>query len=70
MTKEQFVKKFALELAKVRKAKGISQQEILDETGINIARIEAMESCPGLYCYYRICQYLRVPLKMVLEIFN
>ncbi len=66
MTKEQFLKVFAIELAKERKRLRISQQEILDETGINIARIEAMERCPGLFCYYQLCLYIGIPFETIL----
>ena len=67
MTKEEFQKIIGKELAKERKQKGISQQQVIDETGINISRIEAYRQCPGMYCFYCLCEYLRISPICILE---
>ncbi len=67
MTDDQFRKATAEELAKVRTSLGISQQEIFDETGIHIGRIESMGRPMNLFCYYRICKYLGIQFQPILE---
>ncbi len=67
MTDDQFRKAAAEELAKERTRLGISQQEIFDETGIHIGRIECMGQPMNLFCYYRICKYLGIPFQTILD---
>lgn len=67
MKDDQFRRAAAEEIAKQRTNLGISQQEIFDETGIHIGRIECMGRPMNLFCYYRICKYLDIPFQTILD---
>jgi len=73
MQDEEFVKSMARELAKERVSLGFTQQEIYDETGIHIGRIESMQRSIGVTTFYRvttfyhICTYLGVSCSSMME---
>lgn len=67
MTDQELVRALAHELAKERIRLGISQQEIYDETGIHVGRIECMEVAIQVTTLYNVCSYLGISCS---EIFN
>jgi DNA-binding XRE family transcriptional regulator len=70
MTKREFLKKLGAHIAKVRKAKGYSQDRVYLEAGFSratMSRIEAGLVDPQAYTLQRIAKTLRVPLKKIFE---
>ena len=59
--------KVALRLKEVRNQKGMSLQEVCDETGINVARIEAIPQNVTIDTLSNLCEYYDISLK---EFFN
>lgn len=66
MTDQEFIKALARELARERKRLGFTQQEIYDETGIHIGRIECMEKSIQVTTLYRICEYMDISCAEIL----
>jgi len=67
MSDEEFTKSMARELAKERVSLGFTQQEIYDETGLHIGRIESMQRSIRVTTFYHICTYLGVSCSSMME---
>lgn len=67
---KEFLKEFGLKLAKIRKAKGYSQDRLCLEAGFargTLSKIEAGKVDPQLTTLARIAETLEVPLKKITD---
>lgn len=53
----------SLGLKKLRESRGKSQREVLDDTGIHIARIEARITGVGIASLKRLCNYYGITVR-------
>ncbi len=67
MTQDLFLKELANQIKIARKLSGKSQLEVVDITGINVARIEKGEASIQLYTYYRLCKYFNINFEEMLN---
>ena len=65
MSEKEFLKGVANNIRNARIKAGKSQAEVLQETGINIARIEKYAPSIHLHTYYKICEYLGIEVNIV-----
>ena len=56
----EILQKVAQRLKEIRNQKGVSLQEICDETGINVARIEALHQNITIDTLSKICDYYEI----------
>jgi transcriptional regulator with XRE-family HTH domain len=61
-SKEDALIKLAKQVKKLRKEKGVSQQNAYNDTGIHFARIEQGKRDVSYTTLIRICQYLNISL--------
>lgn len=50
-------------LKKLREDKGLSQRDVLYDTGILVSRIESSEKSITLYTLLRLCNYFQITLQ-------
>ena len=55
-------------IKELRKKKGITQEDVYESTGINIARIERGKSSPTIKTLEKICDYFNMPLSELLSL--
>jgi len=60
--KDILLKKIAVKVKQLRKAKGVSQREVIYTTDINIIRIEKAEVNVTIYTIERLCDYFGITL--------
>ncbi len=60
---EQLLTNLAKRVKQLRKIKGVTQEEALNDTGIQFARIEQGKRDISYFTLYRICEYFEISLK-------
>lgn len=65
--KEILLKHLSIRLKELRKAKGVTQQDVLNDTGILISRIEQGKRDISIYTLYKLCEYFEIEFS---EFFN
>jgi len=69
MKEEFFLLELANQIRIARKRSGKSQMEVLDDTGINVVRIEKGAPSIQLFTYFRLYKYLDIsPVEIIKQI--
>lgn len=71
MNKEQFLKKLGLNIARLRKSKGYSQDRLYLEAGFSRGTMSKIENGlvnPQILTLWKIARTIKVPLKKIVEI--
>ena len=66
----KILQKVAKKLKEIREQKGLSQQEVYDDTDIHIARIEATNLNITIITLSKLCEYYEVTLNEFFQKFN
>jgi transcriptional regulator with XRE-family HTH domain len=56
----QFLKKVGLRVKQLRAARGITQEDFYNDTGIHVGRIETAQRDISMSTLHSICKYLEV----------
>nr|WP_298793789.1 helix-turn-helix transcriptional regulator [uncultured Allomuricauda sp.] len=65
--KEELLKKLAKRVKQLRDEKGVTQEEALNDTGIQFSRIEQGKRDAQLSTITKICQYFNISLRDFFE---
>ena len=60
---QELLRKVSLRIKELRKIKGVSQEEFVTDTGINISRIESCKSNFSITTLLNICDYFEISLE-------
>jgi transcriptional regulator with XRE-family HTH domain len=60
---KQLLRKLALRLKELRAGKGLTQEDVYNDTGINIGRVERAISDISISTLERLCNYYKIPLR-------
>lgn len=63
MSKDEVLIKLAKRIKELRLAKGVSQQDAYNDTGIHFGRIEQGKRDVSYYTLYKICSYFNITVK-------
>ena len=58
----ELLNKIVLRLKRLREKKGVSQEQVYNETDIHIARIETAKNNPTITTIARLCDYFEISL--------
>ena len=59
----QFLATIVWRLKEIRNSRGVSQQRVTMDTGVNISRIESGNRMPSIYSLAILCKYYEVSME-------
>jgi transcriptional regulator with XRE-family HTH domain len=65
--KEILLMQLSKRLKELRKEKGVTQLDVLNDTGILISRIEQGKRDVSIYSLFKLCKYFDITLSSILE---
>lgn len=60
---DKLIRKIAISLKKVREEKGLSQEEVYNESNVHIGRIESGKANPTVSTISTLCKYYKIKLS-------
>ena len=66
----QFLATIVWRLKEIRNGRGVSQQRVTMDTGVNISRIESGNRMPSIYSLAILCKYYEVSMEEFFSAFS
>jgi len=60
---EELIRKVALRIKQLREEKGLTQEQVFNDTDIHIGRIESIQVNPTISTIGAICKYFKISLS-------
>ncbi|UII27655.1 helix-turn-helix domain-containing protein [Fulvivirga maritima] len=65
---DKLLKEIAIQVKRIRESKGLTQEEVYNDTGIHVGRIETAKSNVTVSTLHALCDYFGMKLSKLLKL--